>query len=1235
MRSVLLTLLSLLGSVYAQAIDLQFLATHPLCSGASNGTLNVVASNGAAPFSYSWSNGQTSQQLSNLSAGIYSVTVVDQLGDTAVASYQLLDPTPLTASPLSVVPDCGNGGSIALQVTGGTAPYTVVWNNGQYNGPILTNLPEGTYDALITDANGCQTTVPVTVPGTSDFAISIKVEKAACVGVSNGVATAVVTGGSGSYNYSWSTGATGVAQITGLAAGQTVSVTVTDLLSGCSGVQTVTIGTHTQILVQVVEVDVLCANDSTGSATATAFNGTAPYQYAWSVYGDTLMGATITGLTSGSYPLTVTDAQGCWALGAANISAGSIPVAQFSVETVLCVGDSVLVRLIDQSNGSGAAVTSWQWTVSWSNGSVIYSTANPTFNLPANTTGFIQLDISTAAGCTASQTGVFVTGQDPDIAFSAEVDPIDCSGAPVPITVIGDPSYVYQWVPNQGITILNNDPRTVLADPSMTTTYTVIASSGGCFDSLQLEIPLITPFEISAGNDTITSCTAFENVIVQVNPPSSNLTFTWYNSLGDSIAAGPNAQVPVFDSVTTYTIIAVDAFGCADTALASVIGVGVQVDASIIAENSNCADQPVQASVINLDPNDVLTYLWTVLPVGPVISDPTVANPTITGGAGNYVLSVQVTNQFGCTLLLSEPIEVLPLVDLSGSLSIDACDGLTVQFNNSSNVNGVWTFGDGNAQTGISVVYTYQVPGTYQVTFTALDSCYLPFNQTLQVVDTPTVVAAIQGGLTDCLGAATIQFTDASQSAAGIITWEWTFTPGPQSSNEQNPTITVTQPGPVTAVLIVTDSNNCRDTSAVLELQADIVQDTISGTAQICPGTQVGLNPGGGFPGHTYTWTSVPSDPTLDPSSPNPTVTPSVPTQYSVVVVNGVCSVVQNVSVGLWEAGIVQAFRDTVVCGEVPVQLTASTVNGISLEWSVNSSFDPVFSTMAELTVLPATHPYYVRVVTVNGCIGIDSVVVSNAQPQVAPANAVVYSCNGLVANLQVINQQPNDTLTYEWSGNLPPIANPSVLPTEPTDYSVVVTNQFGCKDTLAFSVLPVSFNLDLEVDGDTVLVAGESTQLIAQVTGGGVISYSWVPASTLDNPTISNPIASPDSTTLYTVTVVDDPSGCILIDTVRIRVINAICEEPFVFVPKAFTPNNDGNNDFFRVRGADLTEVYFVVWNRWGEKVYETNEVEHQGWDGTFRGVASTPDAYAWYAKVRCGDGAFWEKKGNVTLLK
>ena len=119
-----------------------------------------------------------------------------------------------------------------------------------------------------------------------------------------------------------------------------------------------------------------------------------------------------------------------------------------------------------------------------------------------------------------------------------------------------------------------------------------------------------------------------------------------------------------------------------------------------------------------------------------------------------------------------------------------------------------------------------------------------------------------------------------------------------------------------------------------------------------------------------------------------------------------------------------------------------------------------------------------------------------------------------------------------------------------------------------------------------------------------------------------------------YTVTVTADDL-CTATGSVTIFYRETQCRDPYIFVPKAFTPNGDGNNDFFRVRGSDITELYFIVYDRWGEEVYRTEDPEHLGWDGSFKGRAVTPDAYGWYLRVRCGNGDIFENKGNVTLLK
>ena len=141
------------------------------------------------------------------------------------------------------------------------------------------------------------------------------------------------------------------------------------------------------------------------------------------------------------------------------------------------------------------------------------------------------------------------------------------------------------------------------------------------------------------------------------------------------------------------------------------------------------------------------------------------------------------------------------------------------------------------------------------------------------------------------------------------------------------------------------------------------------------------------------------------------------------------------------------------------------------------------------------------------------------------------------------------------------------------------------------------------------------------------------MPPAGVENPNSSSSVARPLVTTDYVV-VVTDEFGCIRTDTVLVFVRDVICEEPYVFVPNAFTPNGDGKNDILYVRGEVVLEVAFKVYDRWGEKVFETTDLAH-GWDGTFRGQPCEPGVYDYHLQVTCLGLKRYFKKGNVTLLR
>ena len=136
-----------------------------------------------------------------------------------------------------------------------------------------------------------------------------------------------------------------------------------------------------------------------------------------------------------------------------------------------------------------------------------------------------------------------------------------------------------------------------------------------------------------------------------------------------------------------------------------------------------------------------------------------------------------------------------------------------------------------------------------------------------------------------------------------------------------------------------------------------------------------------------------------------------------------------------------------------------------------------------------------------------------------------------------------------------------------------------------------------------------------------------------MTNPHSPNTTVVPEESATYTITVTDT-FGCTRSDTVFLKVDPIICGTPFVFIPNSFTPNGDGMNDILYVRSDILEEMYFVVYSRWGEKLFETAQQEI-GWDGTFKKKDCQTGVYDYYFKGKCKDGDELELKGNVTLIR
>ena len=465
----------------------------------------------------------------------------------------------------------------------------------------------------------------------------------------------------------------------------------------------------------------------------------------------------------------------------------------------------------------------------------------------------------------------------------------------------------------------------------------------------------------------------------------------------------------------------------------------------------------------------------------------------------------------------------------------------------------------------------------------------------------------------------------------------WNFGDG-NFSTAQNPFHIYSSPGSYTITLAVADTTAC-NFSDTIRKQVTVLSDsswTLTNDT-ICDSSfkQIGFLPSSD-PRIRYTWS--PSIGLSDTTISNPIASPANTTTYTLLVSNGICTDTLQLTVVVTKLRL-RVPSDTTLCvpGN-PISITANSYGTTSyFQWSSNPSYTDTLNGNLfnpTLTVSPtSSQMYYIRIGN-NGCYLDDSVRVSVFATSLTILGPTGI-CIGDTVVLSVVNST-GDSLTYNWSPNPEIISGDftdSILtsPNATTVYSVTATNSQGCSVTLTHRVyvspLP-SLPIFASADKDTIF-AGETVQLSVLPTG---FVYRWSPSGSLSNPSAQNPTANPTSTTRYTVRVTD--SGCVRTADVLITVIDVICGPPDLFVPNAFTPNADGDNDVLFVRGNNITDMTLRIYHRWGEKVFEsTNQAD--GWNGTYKGKECDPAVFVYYLDVTCLGGETYQEKGNITLIR
>ncbi len=436
--------------------------TNIACNGGSNGAASVnSATGGAGGYTYNWTpgnpTGDGTTSVTGLTAGTWTCTVTDANGCTATRNFTITQPAS-AVSGTTVVTNVacfgGNTGAINLTPTGGVGPYTFNWVGGPTTED-RTSLAAGTYSVTITDANGCTGTVNATVTQpTSAVSGTTVVTNVACFGGNTGAINLTPTGGVGPYTFNWVGGPT-TEDRTSLAAG-TYSVTITDA-NGCTGtVSGITVNQPTALIASAsAQTNVSCNGGANGSATVSASGGTAGYTYSWAPTGGT--GATASGLTAGTYTVTVTDANGCTDTQSFTIIQPTALIASASAQTnVSCNGGANGSATVSASGGTAGYTYSWAPTG---------GTSTTASGLVAGT---YTVTVTDANGCTDTQSFTITepSAIDSNVTQAAGVLTATQTGA------------TYQWYscPNTSLTGETNQTYT----PTVVGDYKVDITVGGC-----------------------------------------------------------------------------------------------------------------------------------------------------------------------------------------------------------------------------------------------------------------------------------------------------------------------------------------------------------------------------------------------------------------------------------------------------------------------------------------------------------------------------------------------------------------------------------------------------------------------------------------------------------------------------------------------------------------------------------------------------------------------------------
>lgn len=1026
------------------ALNIASIVTNVTCNGNNDGAIDITVTGGTSPYTYSWHNATTTEDLSSLSPGNYYLTVTDDNDCRATSAFLITEPEALALSfnTTNITCNGANDGTIDLTITGGTTAYTIDWNSGASSDEDISGLNAGTYTALITDANSCTITDSTIISEPAVLSSSTVKTDITCFSETDGTAAVTVLGGTAPYTYIW-TDAQTTQSVTGLTQG-THYVTITDT-NLCTHFDSVIISEPAQLDLTISISDVTCNGLSNGAIDITVTGGTTAYSFAWSNSETTENIAT---LIADDYTVTITDANLCTLDSTFTVSEPDSLLATFSVTDVTCNGGNDGAIDMTVTGGTTAYNITWETT----------ETTEDIASLTANT---YTVNISDANGCLFTDS---VTITEPEIlAFTATTTDITCfsyaDGTAKLAVTGGTTPYSFAWD--------NSETTDSIGALDAGAYYFTITDANLCeiIDSVVINEPneimisyVSTDVNCNSGTDGTIDLTITNGILP--------LTYTWNNDSTTEDLSNLLAGV--------YTVTISDTDGCIkDTTIT--ISEPNELLVSLAGTNVNCnggADGAIDATVSG--GTTPYTFAWSTTETTEDINSLTAATYSLT-----------VTDSLACaaieTIDITEPVAQSITLSASnadcglanGSVWIESYTGFNEPISISWNTNPVQ----------ITDTATNLTAGVYQVIITDVNGCsdstsVIINNTTGPVVDSLLVTDVTCNGGHD--GTAEVFVSGGTTP----YTYAW-------SNSEITSSISNLSANGYDVTII--DANSCQLIESIVITQPNATTITETITDVTCYGLSDGainITVSGGVAPYTYMWNTGETNDSLLNLTAN---------SYSVTVTDSnACETTQIIAVNEpLEITILTGATDA-NCNSSDGEAWITSVSNINLPYTILWNNAATTDTISNLSV----GSYLVTITGNDGCSNSASVNVSNTGAPTVSDSITNVTCYGFSDGaIDLTISGGNTPYSIIWSNTE---NSEDITALTANEYTVTVIDANNCQNIQTYSVEEPE-NLTFDFTTTDNVCYGESNGIISVNVSGGTAPYTYAWSNSETTALISN----------------------------------------------------------------------------------------------------------------------------------